>query len=491
MQPNIVVCLLDAARATHLSCYGYERDTTPFVDQLAQSGTIFRRAFANSIFSLPSYASLFTGEYPTHHGALDWESRIQSNTLVEGLADRGYETHAVSTHLLSGGFGIGESFDTVSRRFGTDPLPFDDDPVAAAMEEKAAVDGWDSSADRYLSFLRLFASHPSPKSAINGGAQFLRRLRQEYGYWDDDGAAAAVDRTTEVIRDAREPFFCFTNFVETHDPYRPPRSYIRRFLPEDVSFTEVKNALDYSSARACAGLDTMDADRRDVLTALYDAELAYLDDQLADLYGCLEEEGLLENTVFVVCADHGDFFGEHGLWGHQGRIYTQVAHVPLVVSYPWDADRDVEAVTELRQVCDHLHSLAAGDQATLTPAGEAIVEYYGWDTQLSYDPWDRFEGIDREEWSAYQCLLVDDSYSLLWDATGRSELYDVRSDFEQTEDVSAEHPSVVEEYRARIADCVGEPAANHERYRSRTPDEDGATPDEEVQARLRELGYVD
>jgi arylsulfatase A-like enzyme len=495
MQPNVVFLLLDTARADHLSCYGYDRETTPFVDSLAESGVRYERAFANSIWSLPSYGSIFTGEYPTHHGAVDWSQHVEENVLVEGLSDAGYATHAVSTHLVSDQFGIGGAFDEV------DWMPadsrdriFEDDPVAEAMAEKGTKDGWTSEREKYTYFLRTLARNPSPKSVLNGGYQFWQKLKKDRGWWDDDGASDALDRARTVVDGFSEPFFLFVNFVETHDPYRPPRNYIRRFLPDDVSLGEVTDALDYSSVRATLGLDDITDRQREILVALYDAELAYLDDQIREFHQYLETEGLAEDTVFVVVSDHGDFFGEHGLWGHQGRVYTQACHVPLVIDYPWSSGTVEPGVTELRQLCDHLLEVARGDQTVLDASGEALVEYYGLDTQLSFAPWETYAGIDERRWASYQSALVTGGDKLLWDAAGTAELYNLASDFGGSTDIAEGTPDRVAALQERIEQLVGTPPDNHERYRSERGGADptlGGEASSEMQDRLRELGYLE
>lgn len=492
MQPNIVFVLLDTARASNLSCYGYERETSPFVDSLAADGVRYDRAFANSIYSLPSYGSIFTGEYPSDHSAVDWNKRVGRNALVEGLNDRGYETHAVSTHLVSGDFGVADAFDSVDKQFvSSRDLPFDEDPVAERMAEKANKEGFDSERDKYAFFLKTVARHPSPKSLVNGAAQFYRKLRTDHGYWRDDGAETALNSARSVVRDADKPFFLFANFVETHDPYRPPRNYIRRFMPEDVSFDEIRDALDYSSVRACFGLDDITDREAMILQALYDAEIRYLDDQLRDFDVFLRDEGVRDDTVFLVVSDHGDFFGKAGLWGHQGRVYNDVCHVPLVIDYPW-ADGSVETdLTELRQLCGHIQTIADGERETLEPNGEAIVEYYGMDTQLSYAPWEVFNSVSENEWGSYQVALIDNAYKLIWDATDRVELYDMDTDFWETTDLAADEPDVVKTYQERIRTAVGAPRDNHEAYRSGEMGKNRTKQSETVQDRLRELGYVE
>lgn len=491
MQPNIVFVLLDTARASNLSCYGYERETSPFIDSLASEGVQYKRAFANSIYSLPSYGSIFTGEYPSEHGAVDWNKRIPQNKLVEGLSEQGYETHAVSTHLISGDFGVADAFDNIRAQFvSSRDLPFEEDPVAELMATKANRDGFESEREKYTYFLKTLARHPSPKSVVNGAAQFYRKLRKDHGFWRDDGAAAALSNARDVVRDVTEPFFLFANFVETHDPYRPPRRYIREFMPENVSFEEIRNALDYSSVRACFGLDKITDRQATILRALYDAEIRYLDDQLREFDEFLRDQGAREETVFIVVSDHGDFFGQHGLWGHQGRVYNDVCHVPLIIDYPWASGSVEEGVTELRQLCEHLQDIAGGTEKSLVPNGEALVEYYGMDTQLSYAPWEEFEGVDMETWGSYQIALLDQDYKLIWDATERVELYNMETDFAEETDIAADSPKTVKMFQERVETLVGTPQANHDAYRSGKGGYQRTTKSEEVQDRLRELGYI-
>lgn len=137
MQPNIVFLLFDAARVSNLSCYGSRRNTTPFLNELSGDTVRFNNAYSNSIYSLPSYASIFTGEYPTQHGAIDWNDSISENILIRELNEKGYETHAVSTHLVSDQFGIGDEFDNVDQIFiNSHQLPYEGDEVMRSMQER-------------------------------------------------------------------------------------------------------------------------------------------------------------------------------------------------------------------------------------------------------------------------------------------------------------------------------------------------------------------
>ncbi|WP_256545645.1 sulfatase [Halobellus inordinatus] len=490
-QPNIVLLLLDAARADHIGAYGYNRDTTQFLDNLATRGVRYDNVYANSVFSLPSYASLFTGEYPTSHGAVDWNKRVNNNRFVSELNEAGYETTAVTTHLVTGEFGLADAFD-IHETVAITPNDrlFDDDPVGERMSKRGTAQGWSSELEKYVLFLRTLVRHPSPKSAANGAYALCQKLKRKLGFWEDDGGQAVADRCKQVIRETDEPFFLFGNFVETHDPYRPPRSVRSKFLPDDATLDEVREAVEYSSVRASVGLEEMDDRRTEILKALYDAELTYVDELIEQIYTELEQQGMAKSTVFVVLSDHGDFFGEQGLWGHQGGVYDEVSRVPLIVKYPWETEEPSDGPYELRGLTDHLLSLADGSRELLDDPGEALVEYYGIDTQLSFTPWEEYESIDADEWGQYQCGYADENYRLIWDSDGETELYE-RADSGATTDVSAEKPSVVAEFKTRVRGLVGNPKDNHHQYRAREDDSREFEMTEDVEDRLRQLGYTE
>lgn len=293
MRPNIVFILLDAARADALSCYGNSNETTPFVDSLAESGVRYDRAYSNSIWSLPAYGSLFTGEYPSQHGAVDWNRRIDENSLVSGLNDEGYATKAVSSHLVCGEFGIADAFDELE--WISVPglhIPFPDDPVLDRIQERKQGGGWGSKADFVKDVAAWTASERSPQTVANGIHHAYRRLRESRGWWRDDGATDIVDSMCEFAEQMSQPFFLFGNFVETHGPYRPPRKHIRRFVSDDVTMAEMNEAIEIDFIDVILGDATITDRQRQILRDLYDAELYYLDTKIAELHRGLADAGV-------------------------------------------------------------------------------------------------------------------------------------------------------------------------------------------------------
>lgn len=461
-----MVFLLDTATAQSFGCYGNDRDVTPFMDEMAKSGVRYENAFANSIYSLPSYASIFTGEYPTEHGAIDWDSRIKDNKLVEGLNDNGYSTIALSNHLISNTYGFGQEFDVLEFVEKGERRPFPDDDLINELDDGTAMERWDSTSDKYRYFLKESIKRKSFKSLLNGAHDLKQKFKRKCGFWSDQGAKEGLAMAREQVKNADEPFFLFLNFIEPHFSYEPPKGYIMKFMPDDVSFSEINDALDHQLLNASVGHEEISDRHEMILRRLHEAEIRYVDDKLEEFYHDLDED-VRDNTVFVFLSDHGDLFGKEGIWGHRGRVYNEVANVPLIINYPWSTEPKVkDDPAELRQLCQHFIDLSEGEKNVLEPNGEALIEYYGLDTQQSFAPWEEFDDVDEEDWNNYQAgYISSDMHKLIWDSNGREQLFDLKKDFGETNNLAQENPNKLEELEDRIKDKIGFPKNLHSKYR--------------------------
>jgi len=488
MKPNIAVLLFDTLRADHLSCYGYDRETTPFIDSVAADSSVYERAFSNSIWSLPAYASLFTGSHPSEHGAVDWGKQVERNSLVRAVNDMGYQSYAACPHLLSGEFGLVDAFQnsdwvSVSSR----DFPYEDDPVVEGMEKQAQAGGWDSNAEKIKQFLQLTAKHRSLKPFANGLHYTVQQFKDSRGWWEDNGAEEVFTKSEAFMDSSAEPFFLFANFIEPHGPYKPPREYIREYVGDDVSISEMIDAFDADIKNTMAGNEEISDRQRQIMVDLYDAEIAYIDDQVRQFYQHLEDSGLRDNTVVIMLSDHGDLFGEQGLWGHQGRIHPSLANVPLIIDYPW-ADGDVESgPVSLRDLYGHITSLADGEETVLDSKGEAFIEYHGWDTQLLIEPWSEYEAIERDYWGVYQSAVVTEDSLFVWDASDNTGLFDLEEGQPFPEAPTEATPEEVDRFQSDIERELGTPQERNDAYR-----EDGrgdGVSDSSLEEQLEHLGY--
>jgi arylsulfatase A-like enzyme len=288
--PNVLIIVLDAVRAADLSAYGYERNTSPALQNFARRSVLFESAIVTAPWSLTSHASIFTGRYP-HEMSADWDVPLDGThaTLAEVLRNRGYLTAGFVANSYYGRpqFGLGRGFAHYeNRRFG---------PAAMIGTEKlgnALVRAFNRSTNNYYRPGRLDAGE------INH-----RVLR-----W--------------VPRPGERPFFVFINYFDAHDPYAPPAPYNRFFSRREPPTRRVHESLPMPPA-----------DLRGLRDA-YDQSIAYLDSRLGALLNELEARQMLSNTVVVVTADHGEEFGEHGWASHGNGLYFPSLHVPLVISFP-------------------------------------------------------------------------------------------------------------------------------------------------------------
>jgi arylsulfatase A-like enzyme len=323
MATNVALVVLDTARALETPVgpdpEATDPETMPTLSELATAGTAYGRAFGAAPWTLPSHASLFTGTYPSRHGAhgghtyLDADHRL----LAESFAEAGYETVGVTNNTwITGEFGFARGFETFWK--GWQYWQSDSDMGAVLRAEERTEKLGQVALD-------LFDGNP----LVNAVNLAYSELLQPTG---DDGAARTTDRIEEWLRGREDerPFFLFANFIEPHVEYRPPREFAGPFLPEDARYEEARSVRQDPRAYDVGEYELTERDCR-LLRALYCGELAYVDRQLDRLRNALRATGEWEDTLFVVLGDHGENVGDHGFLGHQYDLSDTLLHVPLVV----------------------------------------------------------------------------------------------------------------------------------------------------------------
>ena len=267
-RPDVLLIVIDALAADHLSCYGYQRETSPAIDSLASSGTIWLNMQAQSPWTLPSMASILTGLTVKTHGC-----RHSTDNISYGVDPR---LPTLATILLEGGYRTA-SFVNIHYLF----------------------------ADNY---------------GMSKDFEYLRYHDEGHGM-----ARATVDSLLAWLDgdNFEQPFFVYLHLFDPHLPYDPPEGYDTSYEPGGASgITDWKqNALDEWYPQQTAHLMN-----------LYDGEIRWTDSQLGRLFAELRERGLSDNLIIILTADHGEEFLEHGDWGHGNNLYQHVLHVPLIIT---------------------------------------------------------------------------------------------------------------------------------------------------------------
>jgi arylsulfatase A-like enzyme len=325
--PNFVLIVWDTTRADHISSYGYSRNTTPHVDQLAQRGVLFENAISASSWTLPAMASMFTSLLPHQHGAsADMPLRNSPRTLAEILRVVGYETVGINANYIYGvmPWGLARGFE--------------------AYTDSTTVLGYSLDASRLgHDFLEPGSEKLFHRSRYN--MLTARQLNEEAYRWFDHRSG--------------RPFFLFLNYMDAHDPYESPTPYSHWYgqIPE-----ETKLMLSGSHYR---GVE-LSASQREGLIAAYDGALAYMDYQVGELLRFLERSPEWSNTYVILTADHGEAFGEHHSYGHGWDLYREVLHVPLIIVGPGiPAGVRIPHTARTRQIFSTVLELAGGKAAVL------------------------------------------------------------------------------------------------------------------------------
>jgi arylsulfatase A-like enzyme len=366
-KPNVVLITMDTTRAESFGCYGHEEDTTPFLDSLAEQGVKIDRCVSQSNWTLPSHAALMSGKYPSEIGCMTRNSKFEfEKPLSKVLSEKGYSTIGITNvGFLHPQFGFDRGFDYY--RNITELVPFEKGDVWKELKQEE----WGSTKEKYGYFLTDRLKALDLKELANG-AYYLLRNKLNFG---DQGAKETNREARQQLKTHEEPFFLFLNYIEPHSPYRPPREWRKKF--EGISRKEAIQLEDYDELAVLSGEVEMPSENMDRIQTLYDSEIAYLDSKIQELYEWLQETGRLENTVFIVTSDHGEHFGEHGLYKHLGDLKQENIHVPLIMTHP---DRKPEVGEDEVLELKDLYNFVSGGCEELIGRRKANSVYSGLDS---------------------------------------------------------------------------------------------------------------
>ncbi len=344
--PNVLLIVMDTVRADHLSLYGYRRETSPNLARLAARGVRFDLARATAPWTLPSHASMFTGRWPHELGVerLGWLDG-RRETLAEHLRSHGYDTagFVANTFFCGHESGLARGFDT-----------YQDYPIGPAEVLRSSSVGWllAQTASRLSGELaRLFGGDPGAGITLEFARKEASTVSTEFLRWLD--------------RKRSRPFFAFLNYFDAHDPYLPARGR------PNVLESAAKSRADYEMLRDWQKLkkDELSEAQRAVALSAYDECIAALDRELGELFDALERRGILDDTLLIVTADHGEQFGEHGSFGHGFSVYQTEVHVPLMIHFPRKvpAGHVVHDAVSLRDLPSTVLELAGLDASSPFP----------------------------------------------------------------------------------------------------------------------------
>ena len=427
---NVVLISLDTLRADHLSAYGYERRTSPVLDELAEDGVLFEQFIQNGGGTLPSHLTMLTSLHPITHGVQPSNGKSLApshQTLAERLHEAGYHTAAFTdAGWMRAKFGFAQGFDV-----------FDE---AAGHLEKI--------------------------------------LPKAEGFLRDN---------------ADRPFFLFLHTYDIHSqeegqPYGCPGGYEQEFWPEGVDFDGCRDGrcatelLHWANESMEAGTleveELFTSEEVETLRAGYDGCIRYADEQVGRLLDQLRELDLYDRTLVIVTSDHGEEFLEHGRFLHRTGGYEVLAHIPLIVKLPYSTlqGQRVRHLTAMVDLMPTVLDLVGVEGPAEQMQGRSLVEAMQNDAPV------------RQATHLYRVLRTE-----RWKYFGQQQgkLYDLSTDPDEQVDLLESYeldPRLV----AMLDGLVAEDHQLREQLAAQASDEGSAVTLSEQEIReLKALGYLD
>ncbi len=385
--PNVVLITIDTLRADHCSFAGYERDTTPFLAELAEEATVFDAAYATASWTAPSMASIFVSLPPRSHG------------VVYGFL-RG-DGRPTRTH------------NVLSERFTTIPEVL--------------------RARGYRTFGVTSNAHASMITGFGQGFDELEEVS-----WQNAGVVnATVRRISERVKGA-EPYFLWVHYFDPHAPYYARRPWIRDYADEAKTYRAWAGQTMPDIQRGTSRFASVPEERQ-ALVDLYDSEINYADAAVRDLF---EKLGIDRSGLIIVTSDHGEAFLEHGQIGHGSTLFDPQSRVPLLLKLPeGHPEFGGRRVTAPVSILDVLPTVAevAGARAPEGVAGRSLLATAADGAPQRPVPMElerrteRIEGVRFGRWKVVRQLEPELP----------TRMYDLGRDPTETVDVAAERPAVL------------------------------------------------
>ncbi len=428
--PNVLLISIDTLRADHLSCYGYVRNTSPNIEKIAKQGVLFTQAISPASWTTPAHMSIFTSLYSIRHNVLNTKMKLNDDiiTLAQVLQKNGYATYACisAPTMLPAKLGFDKGFDV-----------YDDYTV-----------GFDL--------------------AVN-----LFKLNDLYGGQNDHPICPLTHTmaTTFLKKNLNSKFFLFVHYWDVHGNYDAPEPYKKMFDKDyegdfDGTYKYIK--------KIKPGIAKRDLEH---MVARYDGEIRYVDDYIGKLMDELKKLGLLDNTLIVLTADHGEEFLEHGGNWHGKTLYEEVIHVPLIIRYPLSIPQSkiittpISTVNIMPTILDILNI-----PLRFQVQGESLLALIKGKTRRLT------ESVYSEKTKDKLKTIRTDVFKLIYDfQNGSKQLFNLKMDKEERENLIDEEINVARDLENRLLTWIEASGSSMK---------EAAKLDEETKQRLKSLGYL-
>lgn len=431
-QPNIILISIDTLRADHLSCYGYKLPVTPNLDRLASEGALFKNAYSTAVWTPPAHASMLTGLYPCQHGVVH-QNKLRSDipTLAEHLQNNGYHTAGFVNNSQVGGL------------------------VGLNRGHKDFYEVWQGLSKDQI-FKRVEHKARQLAGSSDHGASETNKL---------------IIRWLTEGWNQEKPFYLFIHYIDAHNPLKAPRpfryKYLTKNLRTQVDMAKIRKVADNPLVCFTDDFELSEAEIR-ALTCLYDEEINYLDFKVGELVDSLKKMNLLDESLLILTADHGEHLGEHGMYSHVASLYEPIVHIPLILRYP----AAVKPETVSHQPVHHidifptiLESIDLDKTNGVTNTGRSLFEsleknaasrtlFAEWEGRIPHFVRDRLNNKNRErikqQFTNKLWMSRTADFKLIADSRDQFELFNTKDDPDETINLCRKESTIFNKLRTAL-----------------------------------------
>jgi arylsulfatase A-like enzyme len=422
MKYNVILIIIDALRAGNLACYGYNKSTSNNIDKLADTGVIFNNAFSTTNTTDSSLTSILSGKYPISHGIRTHAEQVTKEViskfeksdvamLQELLNDHGYETVSIDylNRFYKKGF------------------------------QKCLPDSTRTSSNLKMISKKFF------KKATKEGEKLTR---------------IAV-KNIEELSTKNKPFFLFLHYWDAHIPYDPPKKFLRYFPEYEYDHKEELAKI----IKELAGIwkrrlkkFSKGINRTNQMAARYDASIRYVDEQIGYIVEALQQKNIFDDTLLVLTSDHGESLVEHGIYFDHHGLYDESIHVPLIIKFPKiypskEIDAFVQHTDIVPTILETLHvsltqSFDGLSLMSMINTGDDIRNFIfaeeSYTEQKKCIRTKEYKFISAETKNNALCRYCGVIHG------GIEELYDLRKDPKETNNILSERPEIAFELKKKL-----------------------------------------
>ena len=434
---NIILITIDSLRADHLGCYGYHKETAPFLNSFTKESVCFSHAYSLGPVTQASVPCILTGTFSSRYGRFTNSLADGRRTVAEAFKDNGYLTAGFhSNPYLSADLKYNRGFDVFEDYAGSFK------PLKRVIKEKGFV------------------------NAIKNIRPVIKKRINNWYYIPAEEINKDVNKF--ITKNKNRTFFLWIHYMDVHIPYL---SHNKNEVKNDYSIKLFRKMLENSGGLCPEEIET--------LRNLYDGEITYLDNHLKSLVDRLKALCLYDDSMIIITSDHGDEFYDHGGVSHSHKLYEELIRVPLIIHFPRGNCKGM-FINKPVSLLDLI--------PTMTDVAGVEIKYKldGINLLPIITGKENNERVIISEVDTYMFSLRKGDWKLIYnDKTKGKELYNLKDDPKERLNLVNKEIGILSDLERHL---IG--------HLSNIPDrdKDEAKPDDyddHVRKRLRDLGYMD